>query len=1001
VSLSRLPGAIGGSGTLTKSGTNLLHLLGANAYTGPTFINEGVLRPDKDSTFGPVSGGGVTIASGATLDLGCDGSVGGTRGADALNLGARLFTISGHGVNGAGAVVNNSGQNQMYALYQASLAGDTTFGGNRRWDFRNAAGVLYMNDNTLFKTGINEFCIITTTVHPGAGHFVVNQGLMRFESTSTLNGSAANTVTVNNGATLEMYNLFPAVPPYTAILNEHAQFRGSSGGNTATNVNVWGGSITLNGKAYFFGNVANMSWTATGDISGPGALVKAGNAASTFWMMSGNNTYGGGTIVSNGTLFAKYPGSLPDYNVPGKVSVVGGATLALHSYDGIAGWNAAQLQALHDNALFVTNTSALILDTTPSSVTYTGNLTQPLTLTKQGNNTLTLTGANSFNGPINVNGGDLAMNGGPNHRLGNVTIGNASVLVTSDAAAHTYATNTIVGNAAADFGRMTLAGSAVWGTVLPIQNRASPQLSVGNSGRGVFILQDNAVLTNKFVVGVNGGSHGAIYQRGNSFFHNWGGQGNDSRVGQNGYGYYELSGGTMTNNGYFQLGVGTTGIGILSQYGGAFRQATQYGGQFGLSRGGVGVVYLAGGTFASFVSMNVGDTSDNTLTGGTAIFTVDGTSDVLVTGNVNVGDRTNMFASVNLNGGTLTANLIAKGSRPTATALLGFDGGTYRARTSGNLFGANANTLDKVLVYAGGATLDSSNLAVTANANLLAPSGNGVASITLAPRGGYIGPPMVTITGGGGAGATALANFDSASGFVTGVTITSPGYDYLTAPTVTLSGGGTNLQTAVTGVTLAPNVSGGLTKRGTSTLTLSGTNTFGGALTLAEGTLKPAHGLAIPTGATLAFAGGTLDLNGMTLSNLVSTTSALSGSITNGTLRTMISPAGEYCTGTQSYGLTARASGSLQALYLADVTTDGACDVLAVQGDIDLGSYALQIVDLDGLDRSRQYTILTCTGTLTGAFAYTNLPDSRWKLYSQADHSLKLLFSDGMLLKIR
>jgi len=360
-----------------------------------------------------------------------------------------------------------------------------------------------------------------------------------------------------------------------------------------------------------------------------------------------------------------------------------------------------------------------------------------------------------------------------------------------------------------------------------------------------------------------------------------------------------------------------------------------------------------------------------------------------------------MFAAVNLNGGRLTANTFTKGTRYGSIAYLNFNGGTFRARTAGNLFGTGINTLDGVYVYPGGATIDTTNLAVTANANLRTPSGNGVSGITIVPRGGYIGPPMVNISGGGGAGATALANFDSSSGFVTGVTITSPGYDYTTAPTVTLSGGGTNLQTLVTGVTLAPNTSGGLTKQGNGMLTLTGTNTYGGATTLAAGTLKLGNALALPAGTAVTFSGGALDLNGLTLTNLVNTSGSLTGAITNGTFRTVLSPAGENCIGTQSYGLTVRSSGSLQAIYLADVTPGGDCDVLAVQGDINLGNYTLQIVDVDGLNRAKQYTILTCTGTRSGAFAATNLPDSRWKVYGQADGSAKLAFFDGMLMQLR
>ena len=1005
----RLSGVISGAGTLTKSGTNQLQILAANTYTGPTYINAGIVRPDQNTTFGPANAGTVTIATGATLDLACDSTVGGTRGAGNLNMQGKPIIVSGHGVDGAGAITCNGGQSQEAAINNVSLTADTTFGGNRRWDFRNF-GTLNMNDNTLFKTGVNEIAILSSTLNPGAGHIVVNQYLLRFETTSTINGTAANTVTVNNGAILEMYNLSPCVPQWTAILNAHAQFRGA-GTLFTTNYNVWGGPITLNGNAYFNGNQANINFTVTGGISGTGSVVKAGTVPSTLYLMSSNNTYSGGTIITNGTLFARYPGSLPGYDAAGKLTVVSGATLSLRSYDGEAGWNGAQLKTLSDSALFITNTSVLAVDTAPASVEFGGNLSQPMTLTKLGGNVLTLPGVNTFNGPMNVNGGEMVLNGAGNHRIGAVSIGTAALTLTNAAQMCVYVTNnnTSVGNAAADFGRLTVAGNAVWSSTLAGDNTGGAMLYVGNSGRGVLTVQDSATISNRLVVGNNAGSHGAIYQRG-GLVHNWCGRSSDAQIGNSGYGYYELSSGTLTNNGHCQLGFNPSGVGIMVQYGGRFSHGSVFQGSLHLSRGGTGVVYLAAGTFSTTNTtaaingltngLDIGYNGNNNTIQGYGSFTVAGSASAVIGGSINMADRTNFFAAVNLNGGTLAANFFTKGARYANTALLNFNGGTFRARKAGNLFASNAFALDAVNVYPGGATIDSAGLAVTANANLRAPSGNGVASITLAPRGGYIGPPMVTIAGGG-IGATAIANFDSASGFVTGVTITSPGYDYTSVPTVTLSGGGTNLQTAVTGVMLAPNGSGGLTKTGDGTLTLTGTNTYGGATTLTAGTLKLNNALALPATTTLTFAGGTLDLNGLTLTNMVNTTGALSGGITNGILRTALSPAGEYLIGSQTYGMNIRAGGSLQAYYVADVATDGTCDVLAVQGNIDLSNFALQIVDLDGLNRTKQYTILTCTGTQTGKFASTNLPDNRWKIFYNADGSVKLAFFDGLIIRVK
>lgn len=995
----RLSSVISGAGTLTKSGTNQLQLLAANTFTGPVYINQGIVRPDQNSTFGATNSG-VYIASGATLDLGCDSAVGGTRGGDSLNMGLEPFTVSGSGVGGAGAIVCNGGQNQSIAINLISLAGDTTFGGNRRWDLR-ASSVLNLNGYTLSKTGVNEISIFGATVHPGAGHLVVNQGQIRMEAQSVINGTSANTATVNAGGILEMYNLYGTAPAWSLTLNNGSYFRGASNGSTyGTNINVWTGPVTLNGTSFFVGNAGSVNWSVFGDISGAGSLFLTGNSSATLWLMSSNNTYSGETILSNGTLFAKYPGTLPGY-AAGKLTFGGSGILALPTGDGTNGWTAAQIKSVHDASTFASTTAGLAIDTTLEGIDYVGDVTKTLTLTKKGLNTLALKGRNTFLGALTVSGGELVMDAAENHDIGNITINSAFVDFANPSGMFVRGTNVFVGYNSADFGRMRLAGNAVFGmSTQTVVNTGGSYMSVGHNGRGVLVVQDNATLTNKIIVGAGGGSHGAVYQRDNAYVHNWCGQANDGRIGQSGYGYYELDGGSMTNNGYFQVGVGPSSVGILSQYGGKFRMSSKYNGQLGISRGGTGVVYVAGGDFASYISVNVGEASENNATKGYAEFTVDGDAEALVAGNLNLADRTNMFATVNLNGGRLTANLFSKANRYGSLALLNFNGGTFRARAAGNLFGTGVNALDGVYVYPGGAVIDTTNLNVTANVNLQAPLGNGVASITLAPRDGYIGPPFVTISGTG-VGATALAQFDSQSGFVTGVTITSPGRDFTGVPNVTLSGGGTNLQTTVTGVTLAPNASGGLTKRGSGTLTLNGTNTYGGATTLENGTLKIAHALALPGASTVTFAGGTLDLSGMTLTNAVNVTGALTGGLTNGTLQTVFSPAGEHTLGVQNYALAVRASGTLRGTYVADAVEAGASDRLAVQGNIDLSNIALQIVDTLSLDRSVPYTLLTCTGTRTGTFSSTNLPNSRWRLVYQPDGTVKLIYVDGTVLMLK
>jgi len=277
-----------------------------------------------------------------------------------------------------------------------------------------------------------------------------------------------------------------------------------------------------------------------------------------------------------------------------------------------------------------------------------------------------------------------------------------------------------------------------------------------------------------------------------------------------------------------------------------------------------------------------------------------------------------------------------------------------------------------------------------------------VYAISLAGSGsGYIGEPYVSIRGGGGEGATAVANMeDDATGNgtyrVASVTVTCPGFGYSEPPSVTfLKGGYGAVEASAASVALAPNASGGLTKQGAGTLTLSVANTYTGATTVAGGTLRLTNVKALPTQTPVVLAGGTLDLNGYTVTNAVNG----SGVVSNGTLQTEFSPAGAGVVATNTFTLAGGATLRATA-YLADVDVAGGSDRVAVVGNIDLSSVAFTLADPSRLARPQQYTLLTCTGTRVGKMTATNLP-SRWHLVYLSDGTVKLIYVEGTLIKVR
>jgi autotransporter-associated beta strand protein len=276
-----------------------------------------------------------------------------------------------------------------------------------------------------------------------------------------------------------------------------------------------------------------------------------------------------------------------------------------------------------------------------------------------------------------------------------------------------------------------------------------------------------------------------------------------------------------------------------------------------------------------------------------------------------------------------------------------------------------------------------------------------VADIALAAGGsGYLGEPLVTITPppAGGVPATAVAEMipdGNGTYRVASVTITCPGTGYTEVPGVSFSGGGNGAVAPTVGsVTLAANASGGLTKTGAGTLTLAAANTYTGVTTVAGGTLALGNAKALPTQTPVVLAGGTLDLNGYTVTNGLT---AAGGSVVNGTLETVLSPGGAGTVGTNTVALSGAA---LTGTYLADVRADGACDRVIVEGDVNLGGLTLTLVDPGQLDISREYTLLSCTGTLSGALACGNLPAGRWRVVTRPDKTAVLLFTRGTLMRI-
>ncbi len=237
-------GVISGTGTVTKTGLGTLTLSGNNTYEGGTFINEGTLSlgdVNALGTAGTITFGGGTLqfSAGVTPDLS-----------------ARFGSI------GQNYRIDTNGQNVTLA---------SNFTGSSSGFTKTGAG-------TLTLSGVNTFDGVPYTRPNGAGAGFsarIVEGTLRMGNASALGGGD---VIVESGGTLDTAS-------YTFNLNQLLISQLSTGTVTGT------GSFTISDSPIPVGVT----------IAGSASLTTTGSPDQSI-ILTGNNTYTGGTILSSGIL---------------------------------------------------------------------------------------------------------------------------------------------------------------------------------------------------------------------------------------------------------------------------------------------------------------------------------------------------------------------------------------------------------------------------------------------------------------------------------------------------------------------------------------------------------------------------------------------------------------------------------------------------------------------------------------------------------------------------
>lgn len=387
-----------GVGSLTLSTSNALGSGGPDlrAFTGTLSITAGNLRLGAAN---PLAGVATTLGGGAenvTLSF-----AGGISDGATYNIGSTTVASGG-----AGTVTfdyNGSGNRNI-------IGGGVTL--NKTVTFSVNPGVLQFNNaisgvGGIIKTGGGGLQFNAGNSFNGG--IELRQGFIRLVSAG---GLGAGTLTIgsattggelllgSNGGTTSN-NIHVVTGTGTVTINSLGA-EGSDGSKTLSGDILIDRNITLSSTNR---NAANAIVTASGAISGAGAISTSSHANNRV-QLTGNNAYTGGTTIVQGTLRTGNANALGTGQVA--FHATNTATLELNNtalgVHSLSGGSAATSIVTGGTSGILTLTSA---NASPAS--FAGVISGAGSVVKNGSGTQILTGSNSYTGTTTLNAGTLSL----------------------------------------------------------------------------------------------------------------------------------------------------------------------------------------------------------------------------------------------------------------------------------------------------------------------------------------------------------------------------------------------------------------------------------------------------------------------------------------------------------------------------------------------------------------------------------------------------------------